>query len=269
MKRAIVLFSLIFLGLTACKTSPKTWTYSKTISLENVQPVGILVENQNIWLSDVKNNRVVKLNMAGEILKEYSDFNRPMHIALENSQVYVPEYLTDSIKIINDDEVVAFNLMDTPDAPASVAVSGNTLAVADFYNHRIIVQQDSTSISFGEEGHDNGELYYPTDVQFFGDLIYVADAYNNRVQVFDKNGKFQKVIGSQDQIIVATGLFVTEKNIFVCVFEGNRVLIYDLEGSLVQTLSDNFIKPIDAFVSKETLYVANYDGNSVVIFKLQ
>ena len=269
MKRAVVLFFLISLCLTACKTSPKTWIFNKTIAVKNVQPVGILVENQNIWLSDAINNRVVKLNMAGEILKEYPNFNRPMHITLENSQVYVPEYLTDSIKIISEGNIKSFNLIETPDAPASVAVSGTTLAVADFYNHRIIVQQDSTSMSFGKEGDSDGEFHYPTDVQFFGDLIYVADAYNNRVQVFDKTGKFQKIIGWQDQINVASGLYVTESNIFVCDFEGNRVLIYDLEGSLIQTLSDNLVKPIDVFVSKKTLYVANYDGSSVAIFKLQ
>ena len=43
--------------------------------------------------------------------------------------------------------------------------------VADFYNHRIQVFDGDGNFlyQFGEEGHDDGQLYYPTDLAISGD----------------------------------------------------------------------------------------------------
>ena len=67
-------------------------------------------------------------------------------------------------------------LPSKPDAPSSVSVLDNAIAVADFYNNRIIYTNGDEDRTFGEEGMDDGQLNYPTDVQFAHDQIYVADA---------------------------------------------------------------------------------------------
>ncbi|NIR47929.1 6-bladed beta-propeller, partial [candidate division KSB1 bacterium] len=43
---------------------------------------------------------------------------------------------------------------------------------------------------FSSEGHEFGQLYYPTDVAVHTDSnILVADAYNHRIQKFSRDGK--------------------------------------------------------------------------------
>jgi DNA-binding beta-propeller fold protein YncE len=88
-----------------------------------------------------------------------------------------------------------------------------------------------------------GELYYPIDVKIKEGKIYVADAYNNRVQVFDINGKILKVIGIEDGFNVASGIAFTKEDFAVTDQENSRVLIYNLNGELQQILSDNINYP--------------------------
>ena len=160
-----------------------------------------------------------------------------MHISFFKGKVYVPEYLNDSIKVISNSKVLPFNLGIKPNAPAGIDVSGSLIAVADFYNHRIIVKDGDSTYTFGKKGHKNGELFYPTDVKIINNKIVVADAYNNRVQVFNREGKFISAIGEKDSIKVATGIDANENKIFVTDSGNDRVLIYNWKGKRIGTLT--------------------------------
>ena len=109
-------------------------------------------------------------------------------------------------------------------------------------------------------------MYYPTDVAIYKGKLFVADAYNNRVQVFDLKGNSLQIIGAKDGIRVATGIGIAHGQIFVTDFEGNRILIYDLRGRLQQVLDKDFIQPTDIAVAGSKLYVVNYGKNSLSVF---
>jgi len=245
------------------------WEFVKEIPLGDIAPIGIAVQGNFLWLSDVDNNRVVKIDLDGKIIEEFNGFERPMHIAIQGEKIYIPEYTTDSIKILKKENISNYSLAEQPDAIGGVAVDGNTVAIADFYNNRIILQQGDKTTIMGKEGHNDGELYYPTDVAIHNKLIYVADAYNNRVQVFDFQGKYVKMIGWNEGINVATGLKVTDNQVIVADFEGNRILVYDLDGKLIQILSEKLNEPTDIEVIDNVMYVVNYLSRNILIFKLK
>ncbi len=258
--------SLMFLLFVACNSNEQ-WKFSKEIKLNGIQPIGIVFDKGDLYLSDVENNRLVQIDLDGNILKEYDSLQRPMHFSMDNGRIFVPEYLTDQIKIIFAGKTENLALPDTLNAPGGVDVKGDDIAIADFYNHSIILKINGKPTRIGKEGHGKGQLYYPTDVEIFNDKIYVADAYNNRVQVFDKQGESLQLIGDKDSINTATGIAVTGKNIFVADFENNRILVYDTHGKRIQTLTEKLNKPTDIYVSGNTVYVANYKGRSVVVFE--
>lgn len=275
MKINIISFFLGLLVISGCHENKKkkqettNWKFSKEIPLENVSPIGIVSQNNFLWLSDVDNNRVVKADLDGNILEAFNGFQRPMHMAIKEDKIYVPEYTSDSLKIIENGKVSTYELKEKSDAIGGVAVNGNSVFIADFYNHQIILQREGKVTIIGKEGHNDGELYYPTDVEMSVDLIYVADAYNNRVQVFDFEGNYVRMIGWNENIKVATGLKVTDSQVVVADFEGNRVLVYDLNGKLLQILSDKFNQPTDIEIVNGTMYVVNYKGKTISVFKNQ
>lgn len=245
------------------------WKFVKEIPLGNISPIGIVAQGNFLWLSDVDNNRVVKIDIDANIIESFNDFQRPMHLATQQDKIYVPEYSSDTVKIIENGNISTLRLKENTDAIGGISVDGNKVAIADFYNNRIILQQDDTVTIIGKKGHNDGELYYPTDVAIKNDLIYVADAYNNRVQVFDFKGNYVRTIGWKEGIKVATGLKVTDSQVIVADFEGNRVLVYDLNGSLLQILSDKFNQPTDIEIVNDTMYVVNYKGKTISVFKKQ
>jgi DNA-binding beta-propeller fold protein YncE len=113
-------------------------------------------------------------------------------------------------------------------------------------------------ISIGTEGKEAGQFYYPTDVQITADHIWVADAYNNRIQVFDKQGDFIRIIGADQKMNAATGLFVSENQVFVTDFENHRLLVFFKDGQFAQVIEAGLEKPIDAIIHEEKLYVIDY-----------
>jgi len=269
MKAYIYLLGLILLIFTSsCKNDTMEWSYVKTIDLGSTTPIGLTALDGHLWVADGDNNQLIHLDSEGKILFKEDGFERPMHITSDGKSIYVPEYGKDQITVFKGKERLQLNLIDSLDAPAGIHIEDEQIAIADFYNHRILFKNESGWISFGKEGKSDGEFYYPTDVHIAHEKIYVADAYNNRVQVFDFEGNHLSSIGKEDEINAATGIYVSTSQLFVTDFENDRVLVFDLEGKLVQEISEGIEKPTDLLLENESLYIANYKGKNLMLYKM-
>jgi len=243
-----------------------TWQFDQLLPIGEVSPVGVAMLGGDLMVSDAAHNRVLRIDTSGKVLERFEGFERPMHLSAEGEKLFVPDYLTDTVQVLKNSGREILQLNDTVNAPASVAVHGEWVAVADFYNHRILLQNGKKTWSVGKEGHDKGGLYYPTDVVLYQNKVYVADAYNNRVQVFDTEGHSLQMIGEQDGIQAAMGIALENGQLFVTDFEGNRLLVYNLEGELQQQFTSQLQNPSDVALSGNKLYVVNYGGNSIAVF---
>ncbi|SNR53522.1 NHL repeat-containing protein [Maribacter sedimenticola] len=269
-KSICILIVLVF--ASACKEkspTPKEWVLSKTIQLDGVNPIGLTQVNGAIWLSDGDHNRLVQIDTEGKITETVDSLDRPMHIDAIKETIFIPQYGKDVIETVDKKGRFIMQVSDSLDAPAGVSVYENERAIADFYNNRILYFDGASWISFGKEGKAEGEFYYPTDVQITKDKIWVADAYNNRVQVFDKKGGFLQMMGQNQKMNAATGIFVSVDEVFVTDFENNRVLVFDMMGELQQVLKDQIEKPTDMMIKDDMLYVINYRNGKLNIFDKQ
>lgn len=255
----------------ACQPSskPNQWNYQRTIDIGEVTPIGLVANKDYIWLSDGDHNQLVQINWKGKVLKTIPNLERPMHIAQVKDAIYVPEYGADTIRIIEQEGQTYVPLTASLDAPAGVDIQGEKVAIADFYNHQVVIETGGKHQIIGSKGKEDGQFHYPTDVQFVGEQLYVADAYNHRIQVFDLEGKHLQTIGQDDKMNATTGIFVTNTQIIATDFEHNRVLLYDkATGSLSQIIDQHLDKPTDVAVFENKLLVTNYKGKSIAIFEL-
>ncbi len=267
--KRLSLFFVVLLVLAGCQPKPKQWRYIRTIPISGIGPIGIVQAADNLWLSDVDNNRVVTVDKSGSIIQEINAIARPMHIAGTKDELYIPQFGADNVIRWDAEGIHSIAIADTLDAPGGVDVNDDRMAIADFFNHRVLVYAQHQSYSIGGEGHDNGQLYYPTDVKITDSLLYIADAYNNRVEVYNYSGKYVRTIGWQESIKVAAGVEVANNQIFITDFYGNRLLIYDIYGKLLYEFSEYLDKPTDALWANDTLYVANFKGHSLAVFAWQ
>ncbi|MDT0651702.1 MULTISPECIES: NHL repeat-containing protein [Autumnicola] len=263
----ILVFTLL---LISCKQENVKWTFEEKIKLpEKVRPLSLAKTGDDIWFSDPEQFRLLKIDPSGNKINSIVGIKRPMNIDFDKGKLYVPEFLTDTIWVFEDGKKSALFLNAEPQAPAGLNAKGDTIAIADFYNHRIILQIKEQVSYIGKEGHNKGELYYPIDVKIKGDKVFVADAYNNRVQVFNIDGKILEIIGEEDGFNVASGIALSENGFAVTDQENSRVLIYDFNGELEQILTDDINYPTDALFDKNKLYITNFKENSIAVYKMR
>jgi hypothetical protein len=104
--------------------------------------------------------------------------------------------------------------------------------------------------SWGEPGTGPGEFNIPHTVFVHDDLLYVADRENNRIQVFDRGGAFQRewtdVRRPDDIFITADGLvYVAEQGMCSGLVPGmpdptpdspvSRITVRDLDGGILSS----------------------------------
>ena len=77
------------------------------------------------------------------------------------------------------------------------------------------------------------------------------------------------MMGQDQTMNAATGIFVTEDEVFVTDFENNRVMVFDKTGVLLQVLKDHIEKPTDMMIKDDTLYVINYRNGKLNLFDKQ
>lgn len=270
-KRISLLLSVsVFLLLASCEKHQRQWQFERKIILpKESRPLALAMDGEDIWFSDPDYFRIYKIDLNGKVLDSIVGIQRPMNIHSTRGTLYIPEFLTDSIWKYNNGKISLVNIKNRPQAPAGVSVYGDTVLIADFYNHRIIVETHDESFTIGKQGHKEGELYYPIDVKFYDRKIYVADAYNHRIQVFDFEGTHQKIIGQNDKINVASGIALDKYHIAVTDQENSRVLVYARDGKLLQLLNEEINYPTDVLLTNDLLFIANFKENTITIYALK
>jgi DNA-binding beta-propeller fold protein YncE len=256
------------------------------------EPIGIAYAAGRLFVTDASNNRIVVFDTSGAVLAEWDDsslgLRRPMHLSVGLDQLLrVAEYLSDRVTIIDSTGAVVARVGGTTgsapgelDAPGGVAVLGDALFVAEFYNHRVQLFSAGGTGVIGRPGRAfKTRLHYPTDVAVGDSLVYVADAYNHRIQVFRHNGEYVRKWGGplgmgvpgslKGWFDVATGLAVAEGKVYVADFHNNRIQVFTVQGRYLGQVADSLSLPTDVAIGRHGgLYVVDFGHKRVVRFAL-
>lgn len=174
-------------------------------------PHGLRIDSDgNIWTTDLDGHMVMKLNQEGQVL---------MVLGQRNTSGFI-----DTTR-----NMVLFN------RPADVAFGRNgEIYVADGYgNHRIVhLDRDGNLIrTWGEQGPEEGNFDNPHNIVYRQGRVYVADRYNDRIQVFNSQGEFQEAwtdIGNPWGLAVSP-----EGYIYMTDGANERIIKFELDGTIV------------------------------------
>lgn len=258
---------ILLLLISGCERTKEQWQFERKIILpKEARPLALAMDGEAIWFSDPDYFRLYKIDLNGKVLDSITRIQRPMNIHMDKQTLYIPEFLTDTIWQYKKGKTSPLKINKRPQAPAGVSVYGDTILVADFYNHRVIVQTPNHSYTIGKQGHKQGQLYYPIDVKLKDGKVFVADAYNHRVQVFDFEGNHIVTIGQNEKINVASGIALDDGEWAVTDQENSRVLIFNYQGELLQILKGNIVYPTDVLFDRGILMIANFKDNSISLY---
>lgn len=289
-----------YLDLWNSRTALAAWDY---LGLSG--PRGMAVDKQgNVYIADSGNHRIVVTDADGVFLRVIGSpgtgegqLNEPWGVAVaDNGDVYVADTWNYRIQVFSPEGVFKF-AWGTFGQLGEINASGNilygprddefdaegNLLVADTGNKRIIkYKADGTFImAAGGEGALPGQMREPVGIAATSaKLVYVADTWNQRIQVLDNN----LAPVSSWPVKAWIGTSITNKpyiavdkggRIYCTDPSGNRVLRFDPQGALTavwgQAGSDlkSMNNPTGILIdSRNRLLVADSANNRILVFAL-
>jgi DNA-binding beta-propeller fold protein YncE len=141
--------------------------------------------------------------------------------------------------------------------------------VADFDNHRIQkLHRDLSPIAaWGGEGAGPGQFRQPCQVAVRGDQVLVADTWNGRIQVLDREGRFLGELARD--LYGPRGLAVgPDGSLYVADTGNHRIRRFDSEGAALGSFGEHgsgpgqFLEPVGVAVGDDgRVYVCD-NGNA-------
>ena len=154
--------------------------------------------------------------------------------------------------------------------PDGLAVSKEGLVfVVERWSHCVSVftEEGSFLYSFDHKGDPDGNFYKPSKILIQGELVYVTDEGNDRIQVFQQDGTFIRQFGN-GIVKSPTGIAATsDGHIVVASHSTHKLSIFTKSGRCVHEVTDIGLKgPRGVTVDQDGLiYVTDDEKNRIVV----
>ncbi len=169
-------------------------------------PYGVVAVGTDLIVADTINNRVERWtpptdppppnkSQTGTLVwfQNIADgvvFKAPYDVAVSGNTVYVADATNKRIVVLNATTGAVMDTFGQPNlhTPQGVAVdpdTGNVWVSDTSFNRLVEFAANGTFLqAYGRAGSGQGQFNKPTHVEIDGGLLYVADTWNDRIQVF-------------------------------------------------------------------------------------
>ncbi len=191
-------------------------------SLKLQRPIGVMIDGDDVYVPDSTGRQVLVFSQAGRFKRSFgaSQTVIPLNIAKnpKSNELYVTDrrqrkifrydlsgkYLGEFLPNLPPDQLPTFKTGGVQWAPVALAFAADgTLYVTEILNgHRMLIfgPDGKFKKSIGNLGQVEdaklrpGLFQFPNGITLHKGLVYVTDSNNRRVQIFDKDGTFKKII---------------------------------------------------------------------------
>jgi len=169
------------------------------------RPRGIVSDSKgDFYVADTGNGRVQKFDAAGKFLASYGkagpgegELGEPNGVAIDNAgNIFVTDSLNHKLVKLGPDGTFIKEWKGPEPGfygPRDIEFGPNKkLYIVDQGRTRIVVFDPvgDTFTTFGGPGGGEGQFLESTGITIGDNMVFVADLGNNRIQVFDLDGKF-------------------------------------------------------------------------------
>ena len=129
---------------------------------------------------------------------------------------------------------------------------------------------------FGRYGSNPGEMNEPLGVAVSADEIFIADTYNNRINVYNSDGNYLRSWGKlgsgPEGLKLPQGVAVSDGRVFVSDTGNNRIQVFDTVGHAVTRWGlpgarpGELNNPLGLAADSRGVYVADHANERVQVF---
>lgn len=273
--------------------------YGKFGGGEFDKPMAVTVANDRIYMTDTNNKRVQILDREGNGIKTFGawgskpgEFQFPYGIAGDSKgRIYVADIYNGAVSVFDKDgKFLNYFAEKSPKEnifkmPAGVYISDDIVYVTDVRKDQVMMFDTNGKLlrTMGKSGHKNpGEFEAPNAVTTDKEgNLYIVDTGNQRVQVFDKNGKFKLFIngskdGRGDSIFVnPRGIGVDGRgNLYVVSNLTHYIYVFDKTGKQIFVfggqgdMDKQFSLPNGLFIDdKDQIYITDTTNQRIAVWQ--
>ncbi len=263
-----------------------------------VKPMDVAVIGQQIYVTDTMNKRVQVFEMDGKPLAKFGQegkgpgqFRFPYGIAGDSQgNIYVADLYNGCISIFDKQgKFIKYFAENKPeekviDSPGGLRIIGDKVYLSEIRRSQVTVFDlaGNKLMELGKIGTKPGEFRAPNAVTADKEgYIYVVDTANSRVQIFDKTGKFLRIVNGSEANKGAS-LFVNPRGIgidsrgriYVVSNLTNYVIVFDRDGKKLFEFGGNgaantqFALPNGLFVDEnDRVFITDTVNQRVAVYQ--
>lgn len=260
----LIIFLMISMIITSSCNNKDKWKLEYTIVLKEITPNALAANDEGIWISDKASDTVYLIDTAGNILESFEDIDQPGFISADEGSVYIPESASDQFIQVWNNQAGVMIIDEHIQRPSSISVNGEGIAITDPLSQRV-VYFDGLGWQDLIAKEENGYVLSPLNVEISDNNILVTSEQNNQIQLFNRSGEWHSYIQLSNGFS-PSGLCINGKEIIVCDSDKNLVQILDLNGKLLQELSDHLYQPSDVAIFKDMLIISNLGTKEILVY---
>ena len=265
------------------------------------KPMDVAVINQFIYITDTNNKRVQVFDLGGTQFFEFGkegegkgQFKFPYGVTgNQQGQVYVSDLYNGAISIFDSKgNFLRYFAENDPkekviESPGSIRIYQDKLYVADIQKSKVLIFDLTGKLlkEVGELGQKPGQFRAPNALTVDKDgNLCVVDTGNQRVQIFNKDGKFIRLIngnvnGAGTSVFVnPRGIGIDSRNILYVVSNLTHYIygfdLTDQTGKSLFTFGGNgesntqFSLPNGLYVDEnDNVYITDTGNQRVAVYK--
>jgi len=247
-------------------------------------PHGLAIDSAgNIFVADTGNGRIQKFSPNGAFVTSIASVD-PNGVAVDRAgNIYVAEIGSKHhVRKLGPDGTSIAKWAPDLYGPRKIAIGpDDAIYVVDSGRNRMVKFSPDGQVlaSWGSEGTGDGQFRGVSSVAVdsVNNRVYVADAMNSRIQVFDAGGKFQSKwsVSEWGQPIGFEDLAIDSQRgrLYASSVHMDSILVFDLQGqrigSLRPTPPDKLEAPSALALAKDKLFVLDAGSARVFLIPLQ
>ena len=237
--------------------------------------IGAATERRDQLLVQLNDMRLEYLNKEETRIKQVSDIQKLITQLMEASIQQNPAIRLKEEHVKNIEEELKDYEKQTPVPFPGVSTEGLESLLEQLRGFGTVEEvggpyreKNNPVREFGKEGNKKGELKYPTGLTLHrNESIYIADAWNNRIQIFSTAGEFVAEFG-KEILSRPYSIALNDKWVFVSDWYLNAVLKFQITNNKFVCRSAigelNFPRGITVDTNGEVL-VADRDNNRIAV----
>lgn len=255
-----------------------------------VKPHSMLVFDNRVYVSENNDPRIVVFDLNGKHLSDIvvDGMRDPKGMFWDGTSLWVADAASSKVFVLTLDGTLQREIaLEKPSMPVAITVDNGHLYVLDnatLQIKKIDLETEKVVATIGEPGSEDGQFYYPYSLKIHKEKLYVADSLNNRISIFDLEGKFITNWARDPEkdefwsLAVPRGIAFDKKDrLYTVEGMGHVVAALDQEGKVLMRMADaetideevmRLSLPTDVAVDElGRLYVLEFGNQRIVVYK--